>query len=314
MLTELGKDISMADIKAQYDGHAKKLFKYKPILARILKNVTEEFAPYDVETIESFIEQNVKVSQVEVDPGGKKIFGKDTESNIPDEGKVYFDILFDAYKPNIPDDKIIVDVEAQKKYDPGYDLVPRGIFYCARILSQEYNVEFSAKNYNKIKKVYSIWICKDVPDKYANTITSYSIKENDMYGKFVGASYYDLVNVVMIRLGSEVIASDNELIGLLKVLLSDKMGGDKKIEILENDYGLKMNKDVEEEMRIMCNLSDLVEERGIAIGEERGIAIGEERGTINVAIKMLKANKPIVEIMEFTELSKEELVKLQEEL
>ena len=314
MLTELGKDISMADIKAQYDGHAKNLFKYKPILARILKNVTEEFAPYDVETIESFIEQNVKVSQVEVDPGGKKIFGKDTESNIPDEGKVYFDILFDAYKPNIPDDKIIVDVEAQKKYDPGYDLVPRGIFYCARILSQEYNVEFSAKNYNKIKKVYSIWICKDVPDKYANTITSYSIKENDMYGKFVGASYYDLVNVVIIRLGSEDIASDNELIGLLKVLLSDKMGGDKKIEILENDYGLKMNKDVEEEMRIMCNLSDLVEERGIAIGEERGIAIGEERGTINVAIKMLKANKPIVEIMEFTELSKEELVKLQEEL
>lgn len=193
-------------------------------------------------------------------------------------------------------------------------MVPRGIFYCARILSQEYNVEFSAKNYNKIKKVYSIWICKDVPDKYANTITSYSIKENDMYGKFVGASYYDLVNVVMIRLGSEDIASDNELIGLLKVLLSDKMGGDKKIEILENDYGLKMNKDVEEEMRIMCNLSDLVEERGIAIGEERGIAIGEERGTINVAIKMLKANKPIVEIMEFTELSKEELVKLQEEL
>ena len=310
MLTELGKDISMADIKAQYDGHAKNLFKYKPILARILKNVTEEFAPYDVETIESFIEQNVKVSQVEVDPGGKKIFGKDTESNIPDEGKVYFDILFDAYKPDIPDDKVIVDVEAQKKYDPGYDLVPRGIFYCARILSQEYNVEFNAKDYSRIKKVYSIWICKDVPDKYANTITSYSIKENDMYGEFTGETYYDLVNVVMIRLGSEDIASDNELIGLLKALLSDKMGGDEKIEILENDYGLKMNKEVEEELRIMCNLSDLVEERGIAIGEERGIA----RGTVNVAKKMLKANKPIVEIMEFTELSEEEIRKLKEEI
>ena len=64
----------------------------------------------------------------------------------------------------------------------------------------------------------------------------------------------------------------------------------------------------------MCNLSDLVEERGIAIGEIRGIAIGEERGTINVAMKMLKANKPIAEISEFTELSKEELVKLKEEL
>ena len=147
-----------------------------------------------------------------------------------------------------------------------------------------------------------------------------------MYGEFTGETYYDLVNVVMIRLGSEDIASDNELIGLLKALLSDKMGGDEKIEILENDYGLKMNKEVEEELRIMCNLSDLVEERGIAIGEERGIAIGEERGiaigeergiargTVNVAKKMLKANKPIVEIMEFTELSEEEIRKLKEEI
>ena len=44
MLTELGKDVSMADIKVQYDGHAKNPVKYKPILARILKNVTEESA------------------------------------------------------------------------------------------------------------------------------------------------------------------------------------------------------------------------------------------------------------------------------
>ena len=63
MLTELGKDVSRADIKAQYDGYAKNLVKYKPILARILKNTTEEFASYDVETIETFIEQNVKVLQ-----------------------------------------------------------------------------------------------------------------------------------------------------------------------------------------------------------------------------------------------------------
>ena len=63
MLTELGKDVSRADIKAQYDGHAKNLVKYKPILARILKNTTEEFASYDVETIETFIEQNVRVLQ-----------------------------------------------------------------------------------------------------------------------------------------------------------------------------------------------------------------------------------------------------------
>ena len=38
--------------------------------------------------------------------------------------------------------KLIINVEGQKKFDPGYDIVTRGIFYCARMLSAQKDTEF----------------------------------------------------------------------------------------------------------------------------------------------------------------------------
>lgn len=49
-----------------------------------------------------------------------------------------------------------MNVEAQKDYHPGYDLVTRGIFYVARMISAQMDVEFTADDYDGIKKVYSI--------------------------------------------------------------------------------------------------------------------------------------------------------------
>lgn len=51
--------------------------------------------------------------------------------------------------------------EVGKRYV--YDIVTRGVFYCARMLSSQMGNEISAKEYDKLKKVYSIWICLDVP-------------------------------------------------------------------------------------------------------------------------------------------------------
>jgi len=63
---------------------------------------------------------------------------------------------------------------------------------------------------------------------------------------------------------------------LLDILLSDKIKADKKKEILENEYNIKMTKSIERKVLGMCNISDGVYERGI----ERGMIVG--------AIKMCK--------------------------
>lgn len=43
-------------------------------------------------------------------------------------------------------------LEAQQDYTPGYELVTRGIFYGARMLSAQYGTEFVSPYYDDVKK------------------------------------------------------------------------------------------------------------------------------------------------------------------
>ena len=53
---------------------------------------------------------------------------------------------------------------------------------------------------------------------------------------------------------------------------------------------------------------------GKAEGLAEGEARGEARGIENIAINMLKANKPLDEIVLFTGLSQDEILKLKNKL
>lgn len=50
------------------------------------------------------------------------------------------------------------------------------------MLSSQYGSVFTKSHYEKIKKVYSIWICTDVPQDRAGTITKYEVHEVNVYG------------------------------------------------------------------------------------------------------------------------------------
>ena len=53
---------------------------------------------------------------------------------------------------------------------------------------------------------------------------------------------------------------------------------------------------------------------GLAAGEARGEARGEAKGIEKVAINMLKANRSIHEISEFTGLMQDEIIRLKNKL
>ena len=57
------------------------------------------------------------------------------------------------------------------------------------------------------------------------------------------------------------------------------MTPERKEEILECTYGIPMNYELKEAAARMCNLADLVEERGIEKGIEKGIQEGMRRRT-----------------------------------
>lgn len=154
----------------------------------------------------------------------------------------------------------------------------RGIVYPARLISQQMDVEYTADNYDGVKKVYSVWICMNAPEKkhsykkVADSIVEYSIKPTILYphnatDDEIATGRYDLMSTVFINLNSQnTINSKNVLISMLSTLLSDKIKADEKKQKLEKEYGIKMSKELESEVSSMCNLSEAIEERGIERG------------------------------------------------
>lgn len=82
---------------------------------------------------------------------------------------------------------------------------------------------------------------------------------------------YDLLTVVIICLG---LSGDDKYTGILKllnVLLSSEKDPEEKKKILQDDFDIKMTKELESEVSEMCNLSQGIEEKGIEIGTLRAI-------------------------------------------
>ncbi len=290
--TTTAQAIRSADDKARYDAACKRLLSEKSILARIMRRCVPEYLNCSVEDIETrYIEGTPQVGEVPVFPDGQSpiIRGQDTSDKSVSEGTVTYDIRFQALIPGTDDRlSLIINIEAQNKYNPGYPLTMRGIYYCARMISSQYGQEFVESHYERLKKVYSIWICMDPPKEKANTITQYAIQKRDVFGRTVEpVEHYDLLTVIMLNIGDPEEPGTDKLLRMLGVLLSGKMKENEKRDILTNEYNIPMTREVEKEVTAMCNLSQGIEDRGIQIGVKRGIQKGRQETHIDLYWSML---------------------------
>ncbi|MEF2596473.1 MAG: hypothetical protein U0N03_08795 [Lachnospiraceae bacterium] len=278
MENELAKNLRIADAKIQYDTQCKKVLSDKQILAHILKRIAYEFQNYSIEEIQNCIEGEPEISAVPVNPGETntaRIHGLNTEDAVNAEGVIYYDIRFYVQMQNKNECiRIFINLEAQNKFRPGYEIVTRGIFYCSRMISAQLGTEFHIPDYDRIKKVYSIWICMDVPNYIGNAISKYSIQKNDLIpGIPDKPAAYDKINIILITL-NEKRSTDDIFLSMMNALLSSTKNYTEKKKELSEKYHLSMENHLEKELNFMCNLSDYVEQQGI----EKGIAQGMEKG------------------------------------
>ena len=287
---QVSKKLDIVDKKTEYDENVKYLLSEKIILAHILACAVKEYSGMKPEEVVELIEGKPQISKIAVNPGESnmpEITGDNVENAIPYEGKITYDIRFRAFAPNREElIQLILDVEAQKDYYPGYDILTRGIYYGARMISAQKGTEFVGDDYNKIKKVYSIWICMNVPSYAENTITEYGIQKRNIAGTFPeDKGRYDLMSVIMICLSKKVVQTedDTKLQRLLETLLSSEMTKAEKKDIMESEYGIPMKQEIERRVNTMCNLSEAIEERGIEQGMKQGIEQGIERGEDKMA-------------------------------
>jgi hypothetical protein len=228
------------------------------------------------------------------------------------EGSITYDIQFRALVPSTDEVvQMIINVEAQNDFYPGYPIIKRGIYYCARMISSQYGTVFTRSHYEKIQKVYSVWICLNPPKERKNTITGYSLTEKAYVGKVKEKEgNYDLISAIMVCLGENDEDTESDLLRLLDVLLSSEKNAKEKKEILENEFQIPMTEKMEEEVEHMCNLSDGVEQKGI----QKGIEIGIEQANRLIIINMLKEREPIEKICRYAQCDATFVLKIKKEL
>ena len=87
----------------------------------------------------------------------KVITGSNNEDSTLTEGTVRYDVRFDAIAPTAANDaasqdviRLIINVEAQTAFNPGYPLTKRAIYYCSRMISAQHGPIFKKSEYTSV--------------------------------------------------------------------------------------------------------------------------------------------------------------------
>ena len=317
METHLSQTIDITNESARYDTSVKEMLADKQVLARILKYSLAEFQDDEIEDIIKNMDMPM-ISQVRMEPGQTNLNKVETtseEDSIPGEGKVFYDIRFSVFR-GTEQIKILINLEAQKTTKEsklGYQLDNRIIYYLGRMVSAQKEVEFTRSNYNDLKHVRSIWICMDSEDD-EDSINRICLTQETVYGKEMVLSNLDKVVGVIIRLrkNEKAAESKNILVAMLEELLKKDSVDVKKQKLVEQ-YGLIMNDETGRRLDVMCNLSEVVMEKGIEKGIERGIEKGELENAKKMFKKCLKRGDSKQEAMDFAEIDQTLADELYEE-
>jgi len=326
--TEIKNAVSAAEQRAEYDERAKRLLGQKIILAHILVKTVAEFKGMNPRDVVDYIEGEPMIGVVPVEPGltnavkaepinkaayvvngqnGDRIVGFNTENAEISEGLVRFDIVFYVrMKDGLT--QIIVNVEAQKDAPETYSILNRAVFYVCRLVSSQKERDFVHMNYVDIKRVYSIWICTNMPE---NSMEHIQLARNRLLGDQEWAGNLDILNIVMIGLSKNLPDHDEkyELHRLLATLLSKEMKPIEKLDLLEREYEIPMETSAREEVFRMCNLSEgIVEETTVKVTKEvtKDFILNLYKKNCDLQFIAEVAHKPISEVEEI--IREEEIV------
>ena len=230
-----------------YDHLCKMIIGNEEVLSRIIKAAVDEANHLNVEEIRRLI-KGVHIGDLIVNPHFHLV---DKKGFIKDEGMVYYDILcyIDVPQEDGKNIRVYLNVEIQNNPYPGYSIITRGYAYVSRIVSEQWGSEYDDKNYDGMKKVYSLWVMPKAPKRKDGYMNVYETNERIICGTTVEEKeIYDKGVILAIYLNKE----HDELLTPLMVLLNNVLDYKGKQRIIE-EYGLNTKK-IESEVKDMCDL------------------------------------------------------------
>ena len=226
---------TIEETKKSYDAACKEVLADRYILANILKECVEEFSGESIDYIATVCIQGspeIGTIPVRADESVRlQLEGLNTEDTSLTEAVVHYDIRFRAILPREERSiKLIINVEAQNNFSPGYSLLKRAMYYCCRLVSAQYGTVFTHSSYDDMEKVYSIWICTNPGAQWEYTITKYAMQECNLIGKAQAKpEEYDLIVPIMVCLGKKKYRELQGLFRLLNMVLIHQNRNDRNI-------------------------------------------------------------------------------------
>lgn len=128
-----------------------------------------------------------------------------------------------------------------------------------------------------------------------DSINRIRLKEETIFGKDIKLNNLDKVQGVIIRLRKKdnLEQSKNYLVAMLEELLRKESAEIKKKNLSEN-YGIKMSSATERKVNEMCNLSEVLVEKGIEKGKitaryEDGLSVEDIAERTKVSVEIVKS-------------------------
>ena len=261
---------TIEETKKSYDAACKEVLADRYILANILKECVEEFSGESIDYIATVCIQGspeIGTIPVRADESVRlQLEGLNTEDTSLTEAVVHYDIRFRAILPREERSiKLIINVEAQNNFSPGYSLLKRAMYYCCRLVSAQYGTVFTHSSYDDMEKVYSIWICTNPGAQWEYTITKYAMQECNLIGNAKAEpEEYDLIVPIMVCLGKKKYRELQGLFRLLNMVLIHQNRNDRNevLNELKDHYNVVMTPNLEKGVAQMCNLSEGVYQDG----------------------------------------------------
>ena len=279
------------ETETRLDGAFKSLMSNSSILSNMLEPLIDDFRGKDVEYIRKCLP---------VVEGNRTIVKLDSEFGTMGKAPVRLDNVFEVKVPGSESIAVIIDLEGQSDNNPGYRIENRALYYASCMIQAQKGRYFENDDYDKIRKVMSIWVMMNPVMKDKNTIQTHSFSSQylDIFRNEGNIRPLDLMEIVIINIGD---SNDlpNTMMGLMNTLFSRGLTASERVKVLKDTYNIK-EADV-----LLGNLEDIsmnleegfhnswkregVQEAldsGMVVSREEFIAAKQSR--MNVAVKMVK--------------------------
>ena len=272
-----------------YDAECKRILSNKYVIANILEAIIPEYKGLSFEKILSLIEDG--------DMSSKYIKGLPTKDKKRYEGDIDFDVLFTTLEEQSKKELgFYINLEAQNSIHEKYQMINRAQYYASRLVSGQKNITFTHSDYDKIRKVYSIWVLPYSTKEKENKIEFITLRDQNNADNVIN-SFTNIVFIHLNRNGKFETNINKNIFEMLSLLFHPSLKEKEHTsKILEDKYSIMKEKEEDEQV---CNLGEYL----VYTGEQKGIALGKTMGKIDAAISFIQDGMPKEKVFKILNLS-----------